>query len=90
MGAAFNFKYVLKKATGDYFMWVADDDIYLEHFVRDIMMEFANPQEPSVVAINMEAQYFDGLVDFHSFPEGRAFYWPTNWMSPLGGSSHPI
>ena len=29
-GGEFNFKFVLGKATGEYFMWAADDD-YFEH-----------------------------------------------------------
>jgi len=28
MGGAFNLKFVLKKATGEYFMWAADDDYF--------------------------------------------------------------
>ena len=36
-GAAFNFKFVLQKAEGDYFMWAADDDWWDAKFVESII-----------------------------------------------------
>ncbi|MBN1168115.1 MAG: glycosyltransferase family 2 protein [Methanospirillaceae archaeon] len=33
MGVAFNFQFVLEKATGEYFMWAADDDEWLPEFI---------------------------------------------------------
>jgi glycosyltransferase involved in cell wall biosynthesis len=37
-GPAFNFKFVLNKAKGDYFMWAADDDWWDPKFVENIVM----------------------------------------------------
>jgi len=34
LGIAGNFKYVLKQATGDYFMWAADDDEWDKDFIK--------------------------------------------------------
>lgn len=43
-GAAFNFKYVLEQATGDYFMWAADDDWWDKQFVAEAVAVLeANP-----------------------------------------------
>lgn len=38
MGAIFNFKFVLQKAQGDYFMWAADDDWWHPDFVQNILI----------------------------------------------------
>lgn len=37
-GAANNFKYVLEKATGEYFMWAADDDEWDERFIETCIL----------------------------------------------------
>lgn len=34
-GAAYNFQFVLQQATGDYFMWAADDDWWDTRFVEE-------------------------------------------------------
>ncbi|MCK4736586.1 MAG: glycosyltransferase family 2 protein [Methanophagales archaeon] len=33
-GGAFNFKFVLEKATGEYFMWAADDDVWDKSYIK--------------------------------------------------------
>jgi glycosyltransferase involved in cell wall biosynthesis len=33
-GASFNFRYVLRTVTGEYFMWAADDDEWLPEFIE--------------------------------------------------------
>jgi glycosyltransferase involved in cell wall biosynthesis len=48
MGAAFNFKFVLQKAEGEYFMWAADDDWWDAKFVENIV--FRIQQTPGAVA----------------------------------------
>ncbi len=73
-GAPFNFKYVLGKSTGKYFMWAADDDYLCNYYINDIISQFRSLEKSSTVAINMEAQYYDinGYLSF--FAEGRLFY----------------
>lgn len=39
-GSIFNFKFVLKKAKGEYFMWAADDDFWEKTFVEKCMNKF--------------------------------------------------
>ncbi len=72
-GAIFNFKFVLEKATGEYFMWASDDDKWESIFVENCLNELIQ-QGDKFVAIMMEAQYFSdqGFYDF--FPEGVPFY----------------
>lgn len=67
-----NFKFVLEKATGEYFMWAADDDIWKPFFINDLVDVLRkNPQH---VAAMMECQYFDDNQLFDFFNEGSTFY----------------
>lgn len=36
-GPAFNFKFVLEKATGEYFMWASDDDEWESEFIQRLL-----------------------------------------------------
>lgn len=40
IGAAKNFEYVLNQASGDFFMWLADDDRCESEFITELMSEF--------------------------------------------------
>jgi len=64
-GAAFNFKFVLEQATGDYFMWAADDDWWDTRFVEEAVA--ALEANPSAVACWSN-------VLFHR--EDNALTWP--------------
>lgn len=53
-GAAFNFKFVLEKATGEYFMWAADDDEWSPNFVTTCLKHIGEnassmPQRTTVI-----------------------------------------
>ena len=80
VGPFANFACLLKEASGKYFMWAADDDIFHPFYIERIVQKFSELPESSVVAVNMEAQYFDdhGRYDnnemFGFFPEGEPFY----------------
>jgi glycosyltransferase involved in cell wall biosynthesis len=39
-GPAYNFEFVLKKATGKYFMWATDDDLWANDFVEKLVLNF--------------------------------------------------
>src|SRR5258706_15963645 len=39
-GPIFNFRFLLGKATGKYFAWLADDDCFTFHFVEDCVNYF--------------------------------------------------
>ncbi|MCK4914467.1 MAG: glycosyltransferase family 2 protein [Planctomycetes bacterium] len=41
-GAAFNFKFVLEKATGEYFAWIADDDEWKESYIEKCLEKLTN------------------------------------------------
>jgi glycosyltransferase involved in cell wall biosynthesis len=74
MGAVFNFKFVLAKSLGEYFMWAADDDKWSNCFIEKIMRVFQSG-EKKYVAVATEAQYIDNnLNKYDFFSEGRPFY----------------
>jgi len=41
-GGTFNFKFVLEKATGEYFMWAADDDEWEDRFIEVCILKIGN------------------------------------------------
>jgi glycosyltransferase involved in cell wall biosynthesis len=88
MGGVFNFKFVLEQATGEYFMWAADDDKWESIFVECCLKELLQ-QGDEFVAVMMEAQYFSdrGFYDF--FPEGVPFY-NSNIINPYERMSHML
>lgn len=49
-GALFNFKYVLSKAKGNYFMLAADDDTISHNFIDEAVKYFQNNTKYSVVS----------------------------------------
>lgn len=72
-GAGNNFKFVLEKATGEYFMWAADDDEWEKFYIEQLLYEFKNNK--TIIAVNFEAQYTDQTGNrFDFFPEGKPFY----------------
>lgn len=53
-GPAFNFKFVLEKATGEYFMWAADDDEWDSSFVYKLLNFLVHNLDVSVVMSNIK------------------------------------
>ena len=72
-GPLFNFQFVLEKASGEYFMWAADDDAWDTEFVETLMRQF-QLSDSSIVAIASEAQYTVGGKPQPFFREGVPFY----------------
>lgn len=73
-GPFFNFKFVLSKAKGDYFMWAADDDKWNSSFIEKIMLTFKT-EEKNYVAVITEGQYIDNNGNnYDFFSEGKPFY----------------
>ena len=70
-GPTFNFQFVLEMATGEYFMWAADDDIFETFFIKRCLNEMGD----KYVAVTMEAQYFSTDTSFDLFPEGVPSYY---------------
>lgn len=73
LGAWRNFQFVLDKASGEYFMWAADDDIWKSYFIEKCLSGFQN-SDKKYVAVTMEAQYFSENGLFEYFEEGIPFY----------------
>jgi len=70
-GALFNFRFVLEKATGEYFMWVADDDEWDINSITAFINEFNKNPEVSVVMsackrVNEKGQLIDIIRNFNS------------------------
>ena len=73
-GPAFNFKFVLQQAHGEYFMWAADDDLWESFYLAELVncLEMLGPQ---FIAVNFETQYIDEAGNrFEFFAEGVPFY----------------
>lgn len=71
IGALFNFKFVFEKATGKYFMWVADDDEWDINSVNTFVRELERNPEVSVVMsackqVKEDGQLYDIVHNFHS------------------------
>ena len=49
IGATNNFSYLLKNASGKYFMWLADDDYISSNYVEEIMKEFYKDSNYSLI-----------------------------------------
>jgi glycosyltransferase involved in cell wall biosynthesis len=87
-GPLFNFKFVLEKASGEYFMWAADDDAWDARFVNTLMHRFSTC-DPSIVAVASEAQYTVGGEQQPFFSEGSPFY-SELYCSPFERVRHVI
>lgn len=63
-GAAFNFKFVLDKAQGEYFMWNADDDFRSADFI-ELNTKFLekNPKYAASTSPNALVEHFDEVVN---------------------------
>ena len=72
-GSMFNFKFVLEKATGEFFMWAADDDEWEPDFIEKCSVPLQNSYK-NYEAVITEAQYFVGKHRFEFFREGEPFY----------------
>lgn len=73
-GATFNFHFVLEQASGQYFMWAADDDLWEAFYIEKLVNEIEK-SGTSFVAANFEAQYVDeNFTQFDYFSEGTPFY----------------
>ncbi len=77
LGRDANITFVLSKATGDYFMWLSDDDWIEPYFVQLCLYGFREDD----VAVGMEAQYFDDSNQFRFFREGENLYEGSNDLS---------
>jgi glycosyltransferase involved in cell wall biosynthesis len=53
-GSVFNFKFVLGKSTGDYFMWAADDDNWSEDFIAETLQVHLSNPDCTLVFSHME------------------------------------
>ncbi len=72
-GSIYNFKFVLEKANGEFFMWAADDDEWEPDFIEKCCVPFHNSSK-NYAAVMTEAQYFVGKHEFEFFREGEPFY----------------
>jgi glycosyltransferase domain-containing protein len=56
LGPSFNFRFVLEKSSGEYFMWLGDDDWIVPSYISECVSILIDSPEYSLVAGN--AQYF--------------------------------
>lgn len=55
IGASANYQFVLREATGDFFMWASHDDIWAKNWVEVLLNEF----RPDDVGVRGELRLFD-------------------------------
>lgn len=70
-GALFNFRFVLEKAIGEYFMWVADDDEWETNSITTFVREFDRNSEISAVMsackrVDENGLLYDIVCNFNS------------------------
>jgi glycosyltransferase domain-containing protein len=73
LGSVKNFSSLIDKATGEFFLWAADDDRWEPFFIERCVEQLQ--RDPSLVLCQMEGRYetaADGLFEF--FAEGTPFY----------------
>ena len=61
-GPTFNFKFVLEKATGEYFLWAADDDIHEREFISSLVAPLEN--DPEVLGAMCDVKRIDEVGEF--------------------------
>ena len=72
LGPIENFRFVLGRAQGEYFMWAADDDEYSQDLVGNTYKFLA--ENKNYVAVSMEAQYITEQGSMPFVAEGEPFY----------------
>jgi glycosyltransferase domain-containing protein len=73
LGSIANFCSLIDKASGEYFLWAADDDRWEPFFIEKCVAELE--RDPSLALCQMEGRYevqAAGMFEF--FPEGIPFY----------------
>ncbi len=78
IGAANNFRFVLSKAKGEYFMWAADDDVYDKEFIEECMSLLLKDTTIKMAMTDIEAIDYYGrkyreVPSFSKF-SGKASY----------------
>jgi len=64
LSAIENFNFVLNKASGDYFMWAADDDVWDKNFIKKILEEFEKSSDNvALIAPKFEVIFSSGEIN---------------------------
>jgi len=70
IGLAANFRFVLEKATGEYFLWAADDDIHEREFIRCLVEPLEkNPEVLGAMCSTKRIDEGGKLIDVIRFSE---------------------
>ncbi len=86
LGATANFSSFIPKASGQFFMWAADDDRWEPFFIKKCVRELC--ADPSLAVCQMEAQYENAPRSlFPFFSEGLPFR-DCSPRSPEGRVKH--
>ncbi len=78
MGPTFNIKYVLEQATGEYFMWAADDDEWNDLYIESLVKILDSYLNLSVACCQTAYKNSDTNMIFPFFIQGI----PLNSLSP--------
>ena len=73
-GLWFNFKFVLEKATGEFFMWAADDDEWDEHFIHSCVKNLQDNERIGVAFCNIvNTDSFGRIIRSYPLNEFQSF-----------------
>lgn len=61
-GPVFNFQFVLEQASGDYFMWVADDDWRKENFIEELYTKISLNKSAVVAFCDFDSRDEHGML----------------------------
>ena len=83
-----NFTNVLMEASGEFFMWAADDDLRESDYISACMQKFE--EYPHFAAVTTEVQFICNGKKMPVFPQGKAFYSCDEKMSGLSTAIHAL
>lgn len=72
IGPSANFDFVLREATGKFFMWAADDDRRISPYIERLVTELES--RPSIALCGMETLYVTNAGETPFFPHHVALY----------------
>jgi glycosyltransferase involved in cell wall biosynthesis len=83
IGAGNNFKFVLEKSSGEYFMWAADDDEWHPDYIKKLLfLLIANPNA-SVAFSNFQVVINNSLHEFYKDSNFSNIFFPFSNQSRL-------
>lgn len=94
--AQMNFEYVAKQASGEYFMWAADDDLWMPRFIEALVDELETHPEAGLAMTALELRDLrGGLIETVRFVgqnaiNDKSYLWVAIKMATAGTRFHIV